>query len=111
MHSLFLLGGYDRGDCLDTIEEYSPIEDRWTLLSIPMISRRGRVSAAILKNKIYVCGGSDGQKELNTGECLDTQSMDKWLPISDLATPVAHGGKYNLRRIPLCKVNEPFSNV
>ncbi|CAF0897373.1 unnamed protein product [Adineta ricciae] len=92
---IFAVGGYDRGDCLDTIEQYSPIEDRWTLLSVPMISRRGRVSAAILNNKIYVCGGSDGQKELNTGECLDTQSMDKWLPISDLATPVAHGAMCN----------------
>ena len=58
-----------------------------------MISRRGRVSAALLDNRIYVCGGSDGQKELNTGEYLDLSFMDKWLPIKDLDTPVAHGGK------------------
>lgn len=90
---IFFLGGYDRGDCLDTIERFNPIEDRWTLLSFPMISRRGRVAAAILNNKIYVCGGSDGQKELNTGEYFDLQTMDKWLPIKDLDRPVAHGGK------------------
>jgi hypothetical protein len=96
---LFFLGGYDRGECLDTIEQFDPIEDKWTSLSIPMLSRRGRVSAAILSNKIYVCGGSDGQKELNTGEYFDLQSMDKWLPIKDLDTPVAHGGKIFLNRI------------
>jgi len=61
-----------------------------------MTSRRGRVSAAIVKNKIYVCGGSDGQKELDTGEYLDLISMDKWVPIKDLAKPVAHGGKYSI---------------
>ncbi|CAF1194991.1 unnamed protein product [Adineta steineri] len=89
--SIYAVGGYDRGDCLDTIEQFDPIEDKWTLLSIPMISRRGRVSAAIINNKIYVCGGSDGQKELNTGEYFDLQSMDKWVPIKDLDRPVAHG--------------------
>lgn len=58
-----------------------------------MATRRGRVSAAIVKNKIYVCGGSDGQKELDTGEFFDLETMDKWLPMKDLARPVAHGGK------------------
>jgi influenza virus NS1A-binding protein len=91
--AIYAVGGYDRGDCLDTIEQFDPIEDKWNLLSIPMTSRRGRVSAGIVDNKIYVCGGSDGQKELDTGEYLDLKTMDKWTPIKDLAKPVAHGGK------------------
>lgn len=91
--TIFVLGGYDRGDCLDTIEQFNPIEGKWTVLPIPMLSRRGRVSATILDNKIYVCGGSDGQQELNTGEYLDIRKMDKWLPLQDLPTPVTHGGK------------------
>jgi influenza virus NS1A-binding protein len=93
----FVLGGYDRGDCLDTIEQFDPVEVKWHLLAIPMTTRRGRVSAAFLKNKIYVCGGSDGQQELNTGEVFDLQLMDKWMPIKDLATPVAHGGRFQFR--------------
>ncbi|CAF3078570.1 unnamed protein product [Rotaria sp. Silwood2] len=84
-------GGYDRGDCLDTIEQFNPIEGKWTSLSVPMSSRRGRVSAAIVNNKIYVCGGSNGQQELNTGEYFNLKSMNKWSPIKDLDTPVAHG--------------------
>ncbi|CAF3483448.1 unnamed protein product [Rotaria sp. Silwood1] len=90
-NTIFVVGGYDRGDCLDTIEQFNPIDGKWTLLSVPMTSRRGRVSAAIINNKIYVYGGSNGQQELNTGEYFDLQSMDKWSPIKDLATPVAHG--------------------
>jgi hypothetical protein len=58
-----------------------------------MTSRRGRVSITIFDNKIYVCGGSDGQKELNTGEYFDLTSMNRWSMIEELSTPVAHGGK------------------
>jgi hypothetical protein len=74
-----------------------------------MISRRGRVAAAIVKNKIYVCGGSDGQKELDTGECLDLKAMDKWTSIKELAKPVAHGGKIYIEII--LYFENLFSNV
>jgi hypothetical protein len=59
-----------------------------------MTTRRGRVSATIVKDKIYVCGGSDGQQELNTGEVFDLKIMDKWMPIKDLVKPVVHGGRF-----------------
>jgi hypothetical protein len=94
------VGGYNRGDCLDTIEQLNPDEGKWSLLSSSMISRRGRVSATSLNNKIYVCGGSDGQKELNTGECLDLKIVDKWSMIKELAKPVAHSGKLFIYFIP-----------
>lgn len=58
-----------------------------------MTSRRGRVSATIVNNKMYACGGSDGQKELNTGEYIDLKSINKSTMIKELSTPVAHGGK------------------
>lgn len=81
---------------MDSIEQFNPMDNQWTLLAIPMTTRRGRVSAAIVQNKIYVCGGSDGQQELNTGEVFDLQSMTKWTTIKDLPKPVAHGGSYFL---------------
>lgn len=59
-----------------------------------MTSRRGRVSATIFNNKIYVYGGSNGQKELNTGECFSLKVRDKWSMIKQISTPVAHSGKY-----------------
>ncbi|CAF4599059.1 unnamed protein product [Rotaria sp. Silwood1] len=82
--------GYNRSDCLETIEQFDPFENKWKLLPCPMTKRRGRVSATIVDGKIYVCGGSDGQKELNTAECFDLKSMNKWSMIKELSTPVAH---------------------
>ncbi len=93
MFRFFFIGGYNRGDCLDTVEQFNPNENEWKSLPFPMTSRRGRVSAAIVNNQIYVCGGSDGQKELNTGEYFNLKSMNKWSIIDELSTPVAHGGK------------------
>lgn len=91
---MFDSGGYDRGYCLDTIEQYDPIRNEWSRLPPVMNNRRGRVSAAILNQKIYVFGGSDGQQELDTGECLDLTKMNKWLPIQSLEIPIAHGGLF-----------------
>ena len=88
-----ILGGYNRSDCLDTIEEFDLVENKWKPLSLPMSTRRGRVSAAVVNDEIYICGGSDGQKELSTGECLDLKSMNKWTMIKELSTPLAHSGK------------------
>ena len=70
-----------------------------------MSSRRGRVSAAIVNNNMYVCGGSDGQKELNTGEYIDLTSMNKWSMIKELSTPVAHSGKLFLHFLKTRKKN------
>jgi hypothetical protein len=92
---IYVVGGYNRGDCLNTIEEFDPLENHWKLLPYSMASRRGRVSVTILNNKIYAFGGSDGQKELNTGEFFDLKSMNKWSTIKELSTPVAHGGKFH----------------
>ncbi|CAF3458633.1 unnamed protein product [Rotaria socialis] len=87
---IYVVGGYNRSECLKTIEQFDFNQNKWKLLSYPMANRRGRVSSTIVNDKIYVCGGCDGQKELNTAECLDLKSMNKWSTISELSTPVAH---------------------
>ncbi|CAF1096974.1 unnamed protein product [Didymodactylos carnosus] len=89
-NTIYAIGGYDRGDCLDTVESYNPSEDKWTILLAKMNVRRGRVAAAAVKEKIFVCGGSDGQQELDTAECFDTKTM-KWSLIKELNSPVAYG--------------------
>lgn len=57
-----------------------------------MTSRRGRVAVTNLNNQLYACGGSDGQRELNTGEYIDLNAMTKWSTIKKLATPIVHSG-------------------
>lgn len=99
---IYVVGGYNRGDCLNTIEQYDPKENQWKFIPIAMTSRRGRVSVSIVRNRIYVFGGSDGQKELNTGEYFDLKSMNKWMPIKELSTPVAHACKF-LHHLKICQ--------
>ena len=91
--SIFLSGGYNRSDCLDSIEQYNLKENQWNGFQYSLTSRRGRVSATIFNDQIYVCGGSDGQKELDLAERLDLKSMKKWTTIKELTEPVAHSGK------------------
>ena len=88
-----LQGGYNRGDCLDTIEQYDPKHGKWNTISSPLTTRRGRVSAAIVLNRMYVCGGSDGQKELNTGEYFDLKSRKTCSMFEKLTAPMAHSGE------------------
>ena len=88
-----LQGGYNRGDCLDTIEQYDPKHGNWNLIPSPLKTRRGRVSAAIVQNRMYVCGGSDGQKELHSGEYFDLKSKQTCSIIEKLTAPVAHSGE------------------
>ena len=103
----WLAGGYNRGDCLDSIEQYDPKQDAWNLVPFPLNYRRGRVSATIIQNTIYVCGGSDGQRELNSVECFDLTSKNPWSTIKELPTPVAHAGKGSTSAAATVETNAP----
>lgn len=96
--SIFVSGGYNRSDCLDSIEQYSLKENQWKCFQYPLTSRRGRVCATIFNDQIYVCGGSDGQKELNSAERLDLKTIEKWTMIKELSEPVAHSGKFKRKK-------------
>lgn len=47
----FLLGGYNREECLRTVECYDPQKDAWTFIA-PMRTPRARFQMAVL----MVCG-------------------------------------------------------
>lgn len=75
-NKLFACGGYDRGECMKSTEQYSFEENVWTSLA-EMKSPRGRFSISEYEGKIYACGGSDGHKEIKTVEVYDSVE-DKW---------------------------------
>ncbi|EDO37852.1 predicted protein [Nematostella vectensis] len=73
---LYAVGGYDRGQCLETVAYYDIQTNEW----MPVTSlrrRRGRLQVAILGGKMYAVGGSDGHSELNSCECYD-EASDSW---------------------------------
>ncbi len=76
---LYIIAGYDRGECLDLCEIYNPVMNTMSSLE-PMTNRRGRAAIThfFKENAIYVMGGSDGQNDLNSIEYFDIVE-NKWI--------------------------------
>jgi len=72
---IYAIGGRDSstGRVLDSLQRFDPIQNAWTSLE-PMRSRREFHAAAVLNQKIYVAGGSDGRTALNAVECFDPRT-------------------------------------
>lgn len=85
------LGGYERGECLRSAEMFNIQDNAWTSLP-PMKVARGRVAVAVLNNKLYACGGSDGHHELRSVECYDTET-NKWSFVADMQMERSCPGK------------------
>ncbi|VDK62487.1 unnamed protein product [Onchocerca ochengi] len=49
---IIVCGGYDRGKCLDSVEEYNLLEGSWRRLA-DMAQCRGRFDAAVVGSKVY----------------------------------------------------------
>lgn len=64
---IIVCGGYDRVECLNSVETYDPDKNRWALLP-DMRQQRGRFNIAQVGNRIYAIGGSDGHVDLDSVE-------------------------------------------
>lgn len=74
---LIAAGGYNREECLRTVECYDPHTDHWSFLA-PMRTPRARFQMAVLMGQLYVVGGSNGHSDdLSCGEMYDP-SIDDW---------------------------------
>ena len=87
---LLVCGGYDRGECLKTVESYDISTNKWTTMQ-PMKVPRGRFNAAVVNNKVYAVGGCDGQKELSSAEYWDPES-NSWKQLPNLPAVRSHAG-------------------
>lgn len=81
--SIIVCGGYNRGECLKSAEEYDLETGKWKILT-QMKTERGRLSAAIVNGKLYAVGGSDGNTDLASAECFDPKTQ-KWSSIPPLS--------------------------
>lgn len=80
-NKLYIIGGYDRGECLSICECYDPKTNTTTEMR-SMENRRGRAAITWLESEksIYVMGGSDGHMDLNSIERFDMETS-KWSTI------------------------------
>uniref|UniRef100_A0A1A8IZC3 Influenza virus NS1A binding protein n=1 Tax=Nothobranchius kuhntae TaxID=321403 RepID=A0A1A8IZC3_NOTKU len=92
---LIAAGGYNREECLRTVECFDPKEDCWTFIA-PMRTPRARFQMAVLMGQLYVIGGSNGHSdELSCGETYDPHT-DEWVQIPELRTNRCNAGVCSL---------------
>lgn len=77
---LVVVGGFNRTECLKTVEQYDASSNKWIYLE-PMKVPRARFNVAVLDDKLYALAGSNGSKELNSGEVYDSKEKN-WKFIS-----------------------------
>ncbi|KAI1882922.1 hypothetical protein AGOR_G00239880 [Albula goreensis] len=88
---LIAAGGYNREECLRTVECYDPKMDCWTFIA-PMRTPRARFQMAVLMGQLYVMGGSNGHSdELSCGETYSPQA-DEWTQVPELRTNRCNAG-------------------
>lgn len=88
---LIAAGGYNREECLRTVECYDSDSDAWTFLS-PMKTPRARFQMAVLMGDLYVVGGSNGHSDdLSCGEKYDPNA-NTWTPVPELRTNRCNAG-------------------
>ncbi|NXP66705.1 NS1BP protein, partial [Chloropsis cyanopogon] len=89
---LIAAGGYNREECLRTVECYDPEKDTWTFIA-PMRTPRARFQMAVLMGQLYVVGGSNGHSDdLSCGEMYEPE-IDDWTPVPELRTNRCNAGE------------------
>uniref|UniRef100_A0A4W3KDE0 Influenza virus NS1A binding protein b n=1 Tax=Callorhinchus milii TaxID=7868 RepID=A0A4W3KDE0_CALMI len=92
---LIVAGGYNREECLRTVECYDPATDNWSFIA-PMRTPRARFQMAVLMDQLYVIGGSNGHSdELGCGETYNPNT-DDWTPVPELRTNRCNAGVCSL---------------
>ena len=89
---LAYVGGYDRGECLNSVESFDLATNSWSPLK-PMLVARGRFAVAEMNGCLYACGGSNGQMDLCCAECYDPNTAT-WVLLPDMAIQRSYAGSF-----------------
>jgi len=81
---VYVVGGYNRTSCLDTVEMYNIAENRWQYVS-KLTIKRSRCAAVSLNGSLYAFGGSDGHRDLDSMEMYMPES-DQWKVVKAIMT-------------------------
>ncbi|XP_020677298.1 influenza virus NS1A-binding protein-like [Dendrobium catenatum] len=68
---LFVMGGYDGGKMVSSVEIYDPRANAW-MPGEPMKCNRGYGASALLGNSVFIIGGiENGENMIETIECYE----------------------------------------
>ncbi|CAH0550806.1 unnamed protein product [Brassicogethes aeneus] len=99
-NTLLVCGGYDRTECLRSVEQYNPDTNTWKNLP-QMRESRGRFKIAVVSDKVYAIGGSNGTTELDSVEVLD-MAVGKWTKAPKLPLARSNMGVCTLNDLIYC---------
>ena len=103
----FHSGGYDRGECLDTVSVYDPSTNEWRSAD-KMITKRGRFDATVIGNDVlFAVAGSNGTSELTSAEKYDRRT-GRWTSIASLPVPVSNIGECARFKFKYCQLASSF---
>jgi len=87
---LYLLGGWDGEQVLNTAYRYDPAQDRWQPLP-PMTHARAHLVGGALIGNLYAIGGDDGERALASCEFYNPQT-EEWQSCPDMFQPRTGAG-------------------
>jgi len=87
---IIVCGGYNRGECLKSVEQYDVSQGKWTDLP-NLLNERGRFDATVVNRKIYAIAGSSNNSDSNLVESFDPKE-GKWQKVKNLRVGRSHNG-------------------
>ena len=87
---IYLFGGWNGEQYLDTTYVYDPAADNWETLR-PMTASRAYAAGVAVTGQLYVVGGYDGRSELALCQSYDP-TADTWSDCPDMMLPRAGAG-------------------
>ncbi|KRZ35453.1 Influenza virus NS1A-binding -like protein [Trichinella pseudospiralis] len=87
---IYVIGGCDGWEKLNTVEVYDPTSNKWTMIA-PMTTPRRACGAAVMNGKLFVVGGCDGIGILDSVEFIDLEDENSvWNTGQSMRTPRAN---------------------
>ncbi|XP_075947842.1 uncharacterized protein LOC142949872 [Anarhichas minor] len=87
---VYICGGFNGTDFLQTAEFYSPETNQWTMISQMSCQRRG-LGIVAYADHVYAVGGFDGSVRLSSAEVYNPRS-DTWRQVSRMLTARSNFG-------------------
>uniref|UniRef100_A0A673ICF5 Influenza virus NS1A-binding protein homolog A n=1 Tax=Sinocyclocheilus rhinocerous TaxID=307959 RepID=A0A673ICF5_9TELE len=87
---MYVIGGAESWNCLNSVECYNPENNTWTLIAPMNIARRG-AGVAIYEGKLFVVGGFDGSHALHCVEMYDP-ARNEWRMLGSMNSPRSNAG-------------------
>ncbi|NWR44603.1 NS1BP protein, partial [Regulus satrapa] len=87
---LYIIGGAESWNCLNSVERYNPENNTWTLMAPMNVARRG-AGVAVRDGKLFVAGGFDGTHAVNCVEMYDP-ARNEWKMMGSMTTPRSNAG-------------------